>query len=1286
MKQKAIIPIIVCLFLLFTVKAAIDDNELIYLLVDDGAAATLTDEVSSINSTITNQEAAEFSWQSSTWKSGRAGNYNLKCTTYDLDPVEYVDTNTDLCNGNTATCTIGMWVFPDQTSSNSCLFGNGDADSYSLRMELRSTGSIRFGTNSGSTLDTWTTYDAAGFHIAVVVNTTGYCLFFNGTSTSCGTYAAAGDSLSLLACGDNIGTAGLCVNTAIDEVAIYNRSLTDAEIKDLYLQNGTYPYALGGGAPPPVAGNNTHINESRIFSETNTTVSDLEGFCNGTNDNGNDLGYYFTWYRDGSLYSTGYTSGEYCYKENATSFSDCDGLATGAYYSAEYAYGARDGDYSIGANPTGDTGYFYVNYTKPANAAYSTKWTVKSNILHNNWTIPYDCFTYHNDVIQLALQGQDTSPKHLNVTCYNGTWKLINQSVAGAAGAIIYEEAIYWSFTNTTGYTSGQEINVNNISRLELLPAANYTLSCKASNYTENSSVLDSNQADITGFITPDITINTGNFFSTNNATILSNQSATTAQLDITFTDDYDLYGYDILIYDPSNNLIYNDTNLTLSGATATVNKAIDVSSSEGLHTVRVSITDSHTDEWIEAYKVNLESNKITYDDKLSITAVDAIQASTEKQKDRYNMTFIYPKGYNKEKVYYLESEYLLEPRPHTIFEGHFVNYPAHKWVDFEGEGKATVEKITDYKYKVTTSKIGDIAKINSVGNLNNNSLEASYYLLPAPKINYTFPDSSVQWTPNGYVAVNINVTGNYQNATTFNLYLYNGTLINSTTQTYTGNGTHSYAINWTVNRSTEFKLYVNVTHKDQAGNTVTAQLNATNTLTYRTYQPPTIAVNFTMPSEFNNDTVTVNMLCLHPFAKFIDYNLTFQDVKLYTGNTTNGTQITNTTQANDSVNYAYGNCWTEYGQAEYNYTGVVYSKNFCLIDERNNSLFDVTNLTNAILYYDDNSTAWDFKLNGNTSCTNFTGIQQDKLRLMLEYADGGIVTRYIDISLFNDTSNVRLCANYEGVTHYEQLILASTERRVIMKNIYSDCIVAGDYTRFAYQDAYLLKAYTIDSMYYLYTYDDNNRQTILASVDGSIATYINIDTLEFKRDGFRTNILQQSLAFQKTGSQEVTIYYQNLEESNDDINISIKNMDTNELVFAADSDDIEDYNEFTVLFNYATLSNVTNTTLFQINVDTLNAGTWNTFKRYFTINGQSGIYAAGLGLVVAILLTIFGMTLTVSRLAFSWFGIFMLLGAIGFLSFAVQTWYITFLMAIEFILLVYSIIVMVNQNYPTVS
>lgn len=478
-------------------------------------------------------------------------------------------------------------------------------------------------------------------------------------------------------------------------------------------------------------------------------------------------------------------------------------------------------------------------------------------------------------------------------------------------------------------------------------------------------------------------------------------------------------------------------------------------------------------------------------------------------------------------------------------------------------------------------------------------------------------------------------------------------------------------------------------THTNQNNNSVymnwTGNSDVSNTtyFTWDLYAPTMSVLTFTTNEGFVDASANVSIRCYDSLMGSLTYNLTFNGNNLFYGNLTN-----NTLQTNSSDNVLFGNntavgvCNDLFYTTTKTYTDYIYKMSFSLIDERTNLPPSFAGFDSAIVYYDDNTTQLD--LIGGVTEFNFTSGMTDKLRFEFIYNDTYVVTRYVDVRLF-PSDEVRVCANNVGEDYYTQLLTSSSSSSaVVMKSVYSDCVVAADYIRFAYQDALILRAQTINTPYYLYTWEDN-MQVFLASIDGSIESYINLDTLAFSQTAYDLDLLSDNIVFEKLDNQSIKIYYREPRDDNEELSIVITRTDTSEIVFQ--SSDFSDPNEFTIYLDYSTWSGLGNDTLLMVVVDIVNNdGSDDSFTKYFNLNAQSGLFTSKLAFFLSLTLALFGITFVAARSALGWFGFIIMLIAIALATFAPITPALLFLQAIEAICLVFIAIILFKTNYSTVA
>lgn len=472
--------------------------------------------------------------------------------------------------------------------------------------------------------------------------------------------------------------------------------------------------------------------------------------------------------------------------------------------------------------------------------------------------------------------------------------------------------------------------------------------------------------------------------------------------------------------------------------------------------------------------------------------------------------------------------------------------------------------------------------------------------------------------------------------------------------------------------------LVLNVSYNELSNNYSTGEFEFFSDLN----DPEIVLLEFNLTNGFGVDVAEASLKCNDSLAQVLFYNMSLNGSTLFRGNHSPLTIQTNETDPLDGVNGLFGECRDFFGGVNDTLDTVVYSQTITLIDEVDNGAFDVTNLSRVRVYFDDNSSYHDFQVSGDANVT-FTAVNEDKLRFELKPLGGSLVTRYIDVSLTSDP--MRVCANKDDVQHYEQIIISASEKPVRLVSVFANCLVAADYTRFAYQDAFSLRAYTIERAYTLFTQEADGSEVVLASLDGSVASYINLDQLEFALAGYNLNILADALSFEELSNTTMGIYYTNVRNDNTAVRVEIERLGTGDVVFNSSS--FANPNNFTIVFDVSTLSPAVNDSeLFQVHVlRTADFGS-QSIKRYFNMAGDTGVISAGFAMVLAVLLTVFGLTFTVARTTFSWFGIIITLGAIATLSFAVSTWYTTLFLVINVILLVYFAIILAGKNFATVA
>lgn len=433
--------------------------------------------------------------------------------------------------------------------------------------------------------------------------------------------------------------------------------------------------------------------------------------------------------------------------------------------------------------------------------------------------------------------------------------------------------------------------------------------------------------------------------------------------------------------------------------------------------------------------------------------------------------------------------------------------------------------------------------------------------------------------------------------------------------------------------------------------------------------------VNFSISANgFVEAVGNVSVVCVDDVFGNFSLNTSVNGSLLFSGFVSNNTYISNLTNLSNGLNVASFVCADPFSSVSQNVSLSIYESVLLLINEKTGLPFNVSTVSGARVYFDDNHSFYDFKTN-NTNTVNFSSVDNTQLRFELLYLGNETVTRYVDVSVV-PSSVVRVCANSQGVTHFEQLAVAAVERVALVESVFADCLVAGDYTRFAYQNSLSLRFFTIPASYSLFSVIDG-LQVLLASIDGaSVDTSVNMEALVLDVEGFDFSIWQSSLSFERTGDSEFTILYTNIDDSVNGLNAVITRLDSGAVLLNSSS--FTNFSSFTIVFDYSLLANISNETLFKVSVTATSPTSVVVSERYFSVSGSVASFQSPVVFIVSILFFVFGLTLLSAPATFGWFGVVVVGISMAVLSFGIWTWYVQMLFGIEAIVLLFMIIVFV--------
>lgn len=238
-----------------------------------------------------------------------------------------------------------------------------------------------------------------------------------------------------------------------------------------------------------------HIYPS-ITPASPTQNDDLIGWCNATDPDSDNVTFEWKWYNGSDLFSNGSEEGElnnyyWCYQEFVNQ-SDGDDGSCSLFYNQTYndLYGdpeIYDGDWST------DSLYWevYMNYTKPTDAANNSLWQVKyddglgEDIY--NFSIAQGCWDYSGTQLNFWIKGGGAGGGVHHFYCQNSSgWATIHYG----STKDVFEEAMWWSVENNTAstwHTSGELVNLANITSNNTAVGETWTFACNATDGTDST-------------------------------------------------------------------------------------------------------------------------------------------------------------------------------------------------------------------------------------------------------------------------------------------------------------------------------------------------------------------------------------------------------------------------------------------------------------------------------------------------------------------------------------------------------------------------------------------------------------------------------------------------------------------------------------------------------------------------------------------------------------------------------------------------------------------------------
>ena len=370
----------------------------------------------------------------------------------------------------------------------------------------------------------------------------------------------------------------------------------------------------------------------------------------------------------------------------------------------------------------------------------------------------------------------------------------------------------------------------------------------------------------------PTITINPNNFFNIFNESTQNNY-IDNLQGNITLNDQEGLFGFLINITYQNGTEVYSYKNETLTATSFNFDLIINSTNwtNNNLFNINTIGSDGHTMGRISNYTIKEKTSELefytTEGNNIIIKTTGWADTKATKTKDRYSFEFDYLFTKNKERTYDIYCDGKLYYREHSNYESHFIcskDGLTGNWIDFEGIGKSNnIKKITDNHYKIIFDDVPKTVKFNSIGGLNVNSQNYTWY-----KGKSTFGGNTVLSGSTTTIFLNLTKWAKISDFKDVSLYHNNTVFTDITNINYIGNSVFSKELSTNLEYGeVDIPYYWNFT-AIQTNINYSASLDSTQTLSswgvdncsniYNlSSNATTLNISFI---NINGDTTTVNL------------------------------------------------------------------------------------------------------------------------------------------------------------------------------------------------------------------------------------------------------------------------------------------------------------------------------------------------------------------------------------------------------------------------------------------
>lgn len=372
-----------------------------------------------------------------------------------------------------------------------------------------------------------------------------------------------------------------------------------------------------------------------------------------------------------------------------------------------------------------------------------------------------------------------------------------------------------------------------------------------------------------------------------------------------------------------------------------------------------------------------------------------------------------------------------------------------------------------------------------------------------------------------------------------------------------------------------------------------------------------------------------------------------------------------------------------------------VYNVTFYLVDEETG-----LQLTNFAPFTDltgtdyNTGTVYDFK-GASDSNVQLSSDGDTTFRLDINYTNGVSIYKEYTMSVLVPDASPRLCvADLDNSGFAEQIFTSSQQDGFVVRHKINKCYAIAAYTTYSYLTGLENRTFTIDEPYVLYFFDGNVK-TVLAELDGAIALTHSLLTLRLNQTQFDLSITGDTLAVSPLIQDDANnydvnkmqVFYRSFDGEN--VSLTLKIYSDNTLLWTYT--ETQSPNLVLVTFDFNAF-NLTDANVLKVVAEKTvivdNEPVVERLTHYFSISGidYGGIFNPAIAVIFAVIVVIFGLTITSAKFAFGWWGILIVLLGLAIIGLGPMVWWAKFMSAILLIILAYVMMVYKNETSRVIS